>query len=107
MHVFVEEFTARDPMGTFTGKNSRRVNQADVRRIARYVANHLIQPGVSAKAKRVEILSAHEAILGSSEITEGPQRTSDAKLEFGVLRIYICRREVHLQGFRVRPRFFE
>src|ERR1035441_1738169 len=72
VHVFVEEFAARDLMRTLAGKNSRRINQADVRILTRYGTNNLIQLSVSAEAKRVEILSAHEALLGSRKITNGP-----------------------------------
>jgi len=77
-------------MLTLRGKNRGPINYAD----SRQTANHFVQSAIRAKAKCVEILGAHEAILGPGKITKCPQTTRNTKLEFSVLRIDPCRREV-------------
>jgi hypothetical protein len=81
-------------MRTLARKNRGRINYADARTSSRQGTNDFIQSAIRAKVKSVEILSTHEAHFGSRKITESPQTASNAKLEFGILRIDICRREI-------------
>src|SRR5271166_1325327 len=81
MNVFIKKLAAWDLMRTLGSENCGRVNQADAGALACYGTNHVIQLAVSAKAKSVEILRAHETLFGPGEVTDSPETTSDAKLE--------------------------
>src|SRR5208283_6164374 len=107
MNVFIKKLAAWDLMRTLGSENCGRVNQADAGALACYGTNHVIQLAVSAKAKSVEILRAHETLFGPGEVTDSPETTSDAKLELCILRIDICGRKVQLEGLGVRSRIFK
>src|SRR5208282_2215551 len=67
MNVFIKKLAAWDLMRTLGSENCGRVNQADAGALACYGTNHVIQLAVSAKAKSVEILRAHETLFGPAK----------------------------------------